>query len=120
MNGAALPAEARLLPELEARARAAGNLAELGFSIANAIGQHPNDRELSFYVASPSGFEIELGWNPIVVHEEAETGWTPGHYAGISLWGHFPENLTLASRLGQMGRGLASLARKEYVAGAQA
>lgn len=92
----------------------------MGFSIANAIGQHPNDRELSFYVASPSGFEIELGWNPIVVHEEAETGWTPGHYAGISLWGHFPENLTLASRLGQMGRGLASLARKEYVAGAQA
>jgi hypothetical protein len=92
----------------------------MGFSIANAIGQHPNDRELSFYVASPSGFEIELGWNPIIVDEEAETDWKPGHYAGISLWGHFPENLTLASRLGQMGRGLASLTRKEYVVGAQA
>ncbi len=35
MNRIAMPAEARLLPELEARARAAGNLAELGFSIAN-------------------------------------------------------------------------------------
>ncbi len=30
-------------------------LRDLGFAIANGIGQHPNDRELSFYVASPSG-----------------------------------------------------------------
>jgi 2,3-dihydroxybiphenyl 1,2-dioxygenase len=92
----------------------------MGCSIANAIGQHPNDRELSFYVASPSGFEIELGWNPIVVTEEAEAQWQPGHYRGISLWGHFPESLTLGAKLGQMGRGLASLARKEYTVGAQA
>jgi 2,3-dihydroxybiphenyl 1,2-dioxygenase len=90
----------------------------MGYAIANAIGQHPNDRELSFYVASPSGFELELGWNPIVVTEEAEARWQPGHYQGISLWGHFPESLTLGSRLGQMGRGLASLTRKEYTVGA--
>ena len=90
---------------------------EMGFSIANAIGQHPNDRELSFYVASPSGFEIELGWNPIIVTEEVENNWRPGHYQGISLWGHFPESLTLGSRLSQMGRGLSSLARKEYTVG---
>ena len=90
----------------------------MGYAIANAIGQHPNDRELSFYVASPSGFEVELGWNPIVVTEEAEARWQPGHYQGISLWGHFPESLTLGSRLGQMGRGLASLTRKEYTVGA--
>jgi len=92
----------------------------MGCAIANAIGQHPNDRELSFYVATPSGFEVELGWNPIVVTEEAEGRWQPGHYQGISLWGHFPESLTLGSKLGQMGRGLASLARKEYTVGAQA
>ena len=90
----------------------------MGCAIANAIGQHPNDRELSFYVASPSGFEVELGWNPIVVTEEAEARWQPGHYQGISLWGHFPESLSLGSRLGQMGRGLASLTRKEYIVGA--
>ena len=88
----------------------------MGCAIASAIGQHPNDRELSFYVATPSGFEIEIGWNPIRVSDEA--GWQPAHYQGISLWGHFPESLTLASRLGQMGRGLASLARKEHTAGA--
>lgn len=92
----------------------------MGYAIASAIGQHPNDREVSFYVASPSGFEVELGWNPIVVTEEAERRWQPGHYQGISLWGHFPESLTLAGKLGQMGRGLASLTRKEYTVGAQA
>lgn len=91
----------------------------MGYAIANAIGQHPNDRELSFYVASPSGFEIEVGWNPIVVTEQAESAWQPGHYQGISLWGHFPESLTLAGKLGQMRRGLASLTRKEYTVGAQ-
>jgi len=90
----------------------------MGYAIANAIGQHPNDRELSFYVASPSGFEVELGWNPIVVTEEAEAGWKPAHYQGISLWGHFPESLSFSARLGQMGRGLASLTRKEYTVGA--
>jgi 2,3-dihydroxybiphenyl 1,2-dioxygenase len=89
---------------------------ELGFSISNGIGQHPNDRELSFYVASPSGFDVELGWNPIVVSDEA--AWQPAHYQGISLWGHFPESQTLGDKLGQMGRGIASLTRKEYTVGA--
>lgn len=90
----------------------------MGCAIANAIGQHPNDRELSFYVQTPSGFEIELGWNPILVTDEA--AWQPAHYRGISLWGHFPESLTLGGKLGQMGRGLASLVRQEYTVGAAA
>lgn len=93
-------------------------LRKMGYAMANAIGQHPNDRELSFYVVSPSGFEIELGWNPVVVDAEAEAGWQPAHYHGISLWGHYPESLTLSSKLGQVGRGLASLTRKEYTVGA--
>ncbi len=95
-------------------------LRKMGYAMANAIGQHPNDRELSFYVATPSDFEIELGWNPIVVTEEAESRWQPSHYQGISLWGHFPESLTLGNKLGQMGRGLASLTRKEFTVGAPA
>lgn len=88
---------------------------ELGYKIASAIGQHPNDRELSFYVASPSGFEIELGWNPIVVNDDEE--WTPSTYQGISLWGHYPESLTAGGKLKQLGRGLLSLSRAEYWVG---
>lgn len=84
----------------------------LGFRIANAIGQHPNDRELSFYVESPSGFEIELGWNPIVVQDEQ--AWQIARYRGISLWGHQPMNLDALTRIRRAGRGLVSLARREY------
>jgi len=91
---------------------------KMGYRIANAIGQHPNDREVSFYVATPSGFEIELGWNPIEVTDEAS--WQPAHYQGISLWGHFPESQTLGGTLGQVGRGLASLVQNEYTVGGRA
>lgn len=83
----------------------------LGFAMANSIGQHPNDKELSYYVASPSGFEIEIGWNPISVRED---GWQAQRYHGVSLWGHRPENLTPRNRLGRFAQGLSSLFRKEY------
>lgn len=92
---------------------------ELGYPIANAIGQHPNDRELSFYVETPSGFEMELGWNPIVVDEEAEQHWSPTSYRGISLWGHYPESLTLGVSARRFGRGLLSLTRNEFTVGAK-
>lgn len=84
----------------------------MGYEIANAIGQHPNDKELSFYVVSPSGFEIEIGWNPLLVDESS---WQPTVHRGISLWGHRPENLTLANRLGRFKNGLSSLLKEEYV-----
>jgi 2,3-dihydroxybiphenyl 1,2-dioxygenase len=83
----------------------------MGYPIANAIGQHPNDRELSFYVQTPSGFEIELGWNPLVVDEKS---WQTATYRGISLWGHRPENLTWRVRLGRFRNGVKSLTRPEF------
>ncbi len=57
----------------------------LGFDMALDMGQHTNDRELSFYAVTPSGFEWEVGWNPIVVDEAA---WQPTTHQGISIWGH--------------------------------
>ncbi len=83
----------------------------MGYPIANTIGQHPNDRELSFYVQTPSGFEIELGWTPIVVDERT---WQTTTYQCISLWGHRPENLSLRVKLGRLRRGIASLMQPEF------
>jgi catechol 2,3-dioxygenase-like lactoylglutathione lyase family enzyme len=87
----------------------------LGFEMAHEIGQHPNDKEVSFYVQSPSGFEIELGCNALVVDE---ANWQPASYRGISLWGHKPQNPsllnTLAVNAGNFWRGLLSLLRREY------
>lgn len=88
---------------------------ELGFRMAHEIGQHPNDKELSFYVVSPSGFEVELGCNALVVDESE---WSPAAYQGISLWGHKPPNPStlnaLATNAGNFRRGLCSLLRPEY------
>ena len=90
-------------------------LRALGFEMAHEIGQHPNDREISFYVLSPSGFEIELGWDALKVDEAT---WQGGHHDAISVWGHRPQKASalhqLLLNLGNARRGLGSLLRPEY------
>ncbi|QLL09913.1 VOC family protein [Mycobacterium vicinigordonae] len=83
---------------------------QLGFDMALGIGQHTNDRELSFYALTPSGFEWEVGWNPIVVDE---TTWEPTTYQGISIWGHTPEGQTIVDKLSQFKVAAASLVHRE-------
>lgn len=83
---------------------------ELGFGIAMSVGQHTNDRELSYYALTPSGFEWELGWNPIAVDEAA---WEPTTHQGISIWGHTPEGQTIIDTLAQFKTGARSLLHRE-------
>ncbi|MCD2191806.1 VOC family protein [Actinomycetospora endophytica] len=71
--------------ELDDMVGAYQRVQELGFGMALAVGQHTNDRELSFYAQTPSGFEWEVGWNPLVVDEKT---WEPVTHQGISVWGH--------------------------------
>jgi 2,3-dihydroxybiphenyl 1,2-dioxygenase len=85
---------------------------ELGFRMALGVGQHTNDKELSFYAVTPSGFEWEVGWNPIVVDE---TTWEPTAYRGISIWGHTREGQTIVDKFAQFKTGAASLLRDEDV-----
>lgn len=83
---------------------------ELGFGLALSVGQHTNDRELSYYAVTPSGFEWELGWNPIVVDEST---WEPTTYQGISIWGHTPEGQHIIDKLAQFKTAGRSLLRRE-------
>jgi 2,3-dihydroxybiphenyl 1,2-dioxygenase len=83
---------------------------ELGFRMALGVGQHTNDRELSYYARTPSGFEWEVGWNPVVVDE---TTWAPTTYQGISIWGHTREGERLVDRLAQFKAAITSLVRRE-------
>jgi len=53
--------------------------------IAQHLGLHPNDRMLSFYCRTPSGFELELGWGGVRIDDAA---WTPVTYDRLSVWGH--------------------------------
>ena len=85
---------------------------ELSFRMALGVGQHTNDKELSFYAVTPSGFEWEVGWNPIVVNE---TTWEPTTYHGISIWGHTREGQTIVDKFAQFKTGAASLLRDEDV-----
>jgi 3,4-dihydroxy-9,10-secoandrosta-1,3,5(10)-triene-9,17-dione 4,5-dioxygenase len=49
------------------------------------LGQHTNDKMISFYMRSPSNFDVEYGyggavvdWSEHVAHE----------FTRVSLWGH--------------------------------
>lgn len=82
--------------KLEDVTAAFGRLRGMGFKMAMGIGQHPNDEVISFYVISPSGFELELGWNSLLVDDDT---WQVGHHDRISAWGHHPEDVTAGDRL---------------------
>ncbi len=58
-----------------------------GIPLAMGLGRHPNDLMTSFYVRTPSGFEIEYGTGGRVVDDET---WVVGEYDAQSLWGHKP------------------------------
>ena len=53
--------------------------------VATTLGKHPNDRMLSFYLRTPSGFQMELGWGGVQVDD---ADWSPATYDRIALWGH--------------------------------
>ena len=83
---------------------------DLGFQLALDVGQHTNDRELSFYAVTPSGFEWEVGWNPIIVDEKT---WQPTTYQGISIWGHTRQGQTVVEKLAQFTTAAQSLLHRE-------
>jgi 2,3-dihydroxybiphenyl 1,2-dioxygenase len=58
-----------------------------GCDIASGLGHHPNDQMFSFYVASPAGFQVEVGHGGRLV----TAGWDQNQrYDRISSWGHQP------------------------------
>ncbi len=55
--------------------------------LAMSLGRHTNDLMTSFYVRTPSGFEIEYGTGGVVVDDDT---WTVGSHQRGSRWGHHP------------------------------
>jgi 2,3-dihydroxybiphenyl 1,2-dioxygenase len=56
-------------------------------AIPNGLGRHDNDGMFSFYVASPAGFQVEVGYGAKLITE----GWDQNRrYDRISAWGHQP------------------------------
>ncbi|MGX1811007.1 VOC family protein [Nocardia sp. NPDC055321] len=86
---------------------------QLGFRMQWSVGQHTNDRELSFYCVTPSGFELEVGWNPVVIGPELESTWEPTTYKGISIWGHTPVGESVLNKFGQFRQALRTATTPE-------
>jgi extradiol dioxygenase len=53
--------------------------------IVMTLGRHSNDEMFSFYMRSPSGFEIEYGWGAKTVDDAT---WSPAFFDVPSVWGH--------------------------------
>lgn len=60
-------------------------MAALGIKQTATLGKHSNDRMVSFYAATPSGFDVEVGTAGIEVHDDV---WRVTHHEVTSMWGH--------------------------------
>jgi 3,4-dihydroxy-9,10-secoandrosta-1,3,5(10)-triene-9,17-dione 4,5-dioxygenase len=50
------------------------------------LGRHVNDKMLSFYMKTPSGFDVEFGCEGLQVEDDG--GWIARESTAVSLWGH--------------------------------
>lgn len=56
----------------------------LDIPISMGLGCHTNDRMVSFYTKTPSGFDVEFGFGARTVDEN----WSVAHHDTGSAWGH--------------------------------
>jgi 3,4-dihydroxy-9,10-secoandrosta-1,3,5(10)-triene-9,17-dione 4,5-dioxygenase len=56
-----------------------------GFAQSASLGRHVNDEVTGFYVQTPGGFDLEIGYGGLVVDPES---WVPTAHEQISVWGH--------------------------------
>ncbi|WDU64056.1 VOC family protein [Pseudomonas poae] len=89
------------------------SLDEVGFAYSRAraagahilidLGRHVNDNMFSFYVMTPSGWSVEIGWGGIQIDDET---WHVTHYPTNSSWGHefhMPPSLGVAQSPSKTG-----------------
>lgn len=65
--------------------RALDRVNDAKLHLSFTLGRHSNDEMLSFYVMSPSGFDVEFGWGALTVDEDT---WHVKTHEQNSAWGH--------------------------------
>ncbi len=58
-----------------------------GIKLGMDLGKHTNDHMVSFYMKSPSGFEVEYGWGARTIDDAT---WHVTQHTSGSIWGHKP------------------------------
>lgn len=72
--------------ELDDVGRALDRLHKRKLPLSSTLGRHTNDQMVSFYVATPSGFDIELGCFGLRITDEA--AYAAEDITADSTWGH--------------------------------
>lgn len=57
---------------------------DAGLDITQSLGRHVNDRMVSFYVRTPGGFDVEIGYDGVLCGDD----WVDHQAAGGDPWGH--------------------------------
>ena len=65
--------------------KAHDRMKQYGYPESATIGQHINDETVGFYVQTPSGFDLELGCDSLVIDP---AHWQVTKHKAISIWGH--------------------------------
>lgn len=61
--------------------------AAYGFKIVQTMGRHPNDKMITFYGETPSGFQFEFGAGGLSIDDAT---WQSQTHHIVSEWGHKP------------------------------
>jgi 3,4-dihydroxy-9,10-secoandrosta-1,3,5(10)-triene-9,17-dione 4,5-dioxygenase len=70
---------------LDGVGRALDRARSVAIPISSELGRHRNDKTVSFYMKGPSGFDVEIGWDGLIVGED----WVEHEFAGGGDdWGH--------------------------------
>ncbi len=72
-------------PTLVEVGKAYDRMKAMGYPESASLGQHFNDETVGFYVQTPSGFDLEIGCDSLVIDPAS---WEVTKHIGISIWGH--------------------------------
>ena len=73
------------MTSLDGVGRALDRALAAGVPISSSLGRHRNDGTVSFYMRGPSGFDVEIGWDGLLVGPD----WVEHEFAGGGdVWGH--------------------------------
>ncbi|MCW4355696.1 VOC family protein [Hoyosella sp. YIM 151337] len=73
------------LETLDDVGRALDRFHERDITIMQSLGRHTNDKMVSFYAATPGGFQVEYGTDAILVDDAT---WTAKEITEDAYWGH--------------------------------
>lgn len=73
------------VPSLDAVGAAFDRATDAGCAITKTLGRHLNDKMVSFYMRDPLGFEVEVGFDGLLVDDDT---WCDREVTGGEPWGH--------------------------------